>query len=155
MTVVFVKLPLTQYVIRVDTSSTDQVWMQFTFMAGVMFAFCFVPPLDPSFFDPLSYSHIHEKLQFMEMERGYVLIGNFNARFGRCAAQFLPAPYFLSGNTYPQTPDLVENRNVNAHILGGLCIDSDLFFVNNLKTNNRLHMSGLNYKKELSMDIIN
>lgn len=78
------------YEVHIDTSFIDQVWLQFTFVLGVMFAFCYVTSVDSLFFDPLSFSHIQENIKIAEMSRGYVLMGDFNAYFDNFSQQLLP-----------------------------------------------------------------
>lgn len=80
----------------VDTSFTDQVWMQFTFMPRVIFALCYVLPADSLFFDLLPFSHIQEKIMVMEMAKGYVLMSDFSAHFD-CFLQQLPEHYGMRG----------------------------------------------------------
>ena len=106
---VLVRRQLLQYVVHVDRQS-DQLWMQFSFMPGVVFAFCYVPPSDSLYFNPASFGLIQERLKTDEIGKKFLLVGDFNARFGRAVRQFIPECDLSSRFSYPVIPDSVENR---------------------------------------------
>lgn len=125
---------MSESVIYVDISISDQVWIQLKCAPGLLFGFCYIPPIDSPEFSHSTFGSIQEKLKTSEMRNGYFLIGDLNARIGRSVRQLpsraeLPnADSFL----YPNIPDDVQSCNDNAHVLSTLCIDASLVVVNNL-----------------------
>lgn len=88
-TVVLVKRLLRQFVVRVDPASLIKCGCSLRLCSGLCLPFVmYLRWIHRFFFYPLSFSNIQEKVKVMEMERGYVLICDFNARFGRWVAVF-------------------------------------------------------------------
>ena len=81
-TVVMVKKNLAQSAVNVDTSTVDQVWLQFRCVPGGVFGCCYVPPSDSLYFSHDSFASIQDKILSNEGNNKYVIIGDCNSRFG-------------------------------------------------------------------------
>ncbi len=60
-TVVCIRNSLCSQVSHIDTSREGQVWLQLKCVPGVLFGFCYIPPLDSADFKPELMSVIQEK----------------------------------------------------------------------------------------------
>ena len=59
-TIVMVKNYLSRQIYNIDTSMTDQVWMNIRCVPNVTFGFCYVPPSDSTYFTSQFFVNIHE-----------------------------------------------------------------------------------------------
>lgn len=135
-TAVFIKNYLTHFITNMDQSVTNQVWVQFSCVKGVLFGFCSIPPSDSPYFNHLSFSAIQEKIRSFDNNKEFVIIGDLNSRFG-LSIRNLPVKSEIPEShlyTYPAIPDDVSVANDNAYILGKICSDNDLLVLNNLST---------------------
>ncbi|MPC08434.1 hypothetical protein E2C01_001021 [Portunus trituberculatus] len=57
-----VKNYLAQSAMNVDTSTADQVWLQFPCVPGVVFGCCYIPPSDSPYFSHSSFASIQDKI---------------------------------------------------------------------------------------------
>lgn len=148
-TVVMVKNYLAQSTLRVDTSTEDQVWLQFRSLPGVVVAACYIPPSDSPYFSHDSFASIQDKVIENGNEKKYVIIGDLNARFGEFVRELpmraeLPDYYDYS---YPRIPDHVDRLNDNAYVLATLCIDHKFVVVNNLRVREKEFTSNVTYRQ--------
>ncbi len=81
-TVLMVKNYLSRFVVSVDTSIEDQVWLRLCCAPRVLFGFCYIPPNDSQYFSHQSFSAIQEKLSDDGSYDKYVIIGDVNDRLG-------------------------------------------------------------------------
>ena len=133
----------------VDVSTVDQVWLRLASIPRVIFGFCYVPPADSPYFNPILFSAIQEKVKAVKEDTSIVLFGDLNARFG-AAVQELPARAEIPDAihyTYPRIPDPVAAPNDNAIAMAALCVSEGLVVVNNLKTPDKYFPSNLTYRK--------
>ena len=135
----------------VDTSIVDQVWLSLKCVPGVLFGFSYVPPSDSPYFDHSLLSAIQEKLMTTEYNKGCILIGDLNARFGnlvRCLTSENELSESAGGLfSYPSIPDPVAVPTDSAKVLAGLCTDLQLLVVNDLCTPNKNFLSNLTYRQ--------
>lgn len=133
-TAVFIKNYLTPFTTNMDQSVTDQVWVQFSCVVGVVFGFCYIPPHDSPYFNHLSFSSIQEKIRNFDSDEEFIIIGDLNSRFGLSIRNLLVKSEIPDSHlyTYPAIPDNVSVANENAYILGTICSDNDLLVLNNL-----------------------
>ena len=61
-TIIMVKNYLSKQIYNIDTSMTDQVWLNIRCVPNVTFGFCYIPPSDSPYFTPQSFVNIHEKM---------------------------------------------------------------------------------------------
>lgn len=150
-TCVFVKHYLSAYVLSVDTSITDQVWIQFRCFPGVLFGFCYVPPSDSPYFDRFLVSKIQEKVLSNECENRCILVGDLNARFGNSVHAMLNSLHvqqqLVERFSYSDIPDPVAVPTDNAAVLAGLCVNAQLLLLNNLDAANRHFSGNLTYRQ--------
>lgn len=149
-TAVFVKDYLTPFITSVDNSVPDQVWIQASCMKGVVFGFCYVPPSDSPYFSHVSFSAMHEKITSFVNNEKFVIIGDFNSRFGS-SVRNLPMKSEIPDAqlyTYPIIPDAVGVANDNAVLLGSVCSDNALLVLNNLSTPLKCFRGGKTFKKK-------
>lgn len=66
----------------VDTSVSDQVWLRFRNIYGILFGFYYIPPSVSLYYSHDSYAAVQEKLKSEYIRNGYIIIGDMNARFG-------------------------------------------------------------------------
>ena len=148
-TVVLIKNCLSNFILNVDTSIQEQVWIRFRFAPNYMFAFCYIPPADSMYYSHVSFAKIQEKLQTCTTSVECVIIGDMNTRFGTLAKE-LPNMVGLpmcDNFSYPVIPDDVNVPNDNAFILSSICRESKLILLNNLKTPDKHFVSSKTYKK--------
>ena len=81
-TVVMVKNYLAQSNVRADTGTEDQVWLQLRSLPRVVISLCYIPPSDSPYFSHSSFASIQEKMMENGTDKKYIIIGDFNARFG-------------------------------------------------------------------------
>ena len=126
-----------------DTSVPDQIWFKLSFVAGVLFGCCYVPPSDSPYFSLASFSSIQAKIKMSEYyHKGCVIIGDLNARFGSTVRE-LPVCIDAPNISYPDLPDPVRVANDNANAMFGICVEENMVLVNNLKFGDRSFPSGL------------
>ena len=58
-TVVMVRNHLASQVYNIDNSTIDQVWLQLKCFPSLIFAFCYIPPTDSTYFSHNLFSNIH------------------------------------------------------------------------------------------------
>ena len=148
-TCVFIRDYLSKYISNVDTSINDQVWIRFKCISSVLFSFCYVPPSDSPYFDQNLLSKIQEKVFLNQCSNGCILVGDFNARFGSLIRDLLTT-YNVNDDEYKDfsylnISDPLTVPNDNANVLVGICKQSDLLLVNNLKTQQKTFSSALTY----------
>ena len=135
-TVVMVRNCLASQVYNIDNSMIDQVWLQLRCIPAVMFAFCYIPPTDSTYFNHNLFAYIHEQMSDYKGYKDICIIGDLNARFGS-SIQNMPSRSnnpVIQSFSYPVIPDNITSPNDNAFILSSICIDNDLVVVNNVKT---------------------
>ena len=81
-TVVMIRNHLANQVYNIDNSMIDQVWLQLKCFPSLIFAFCYVPPTDSTYFNHNLFSNIHDKMSDYKSYKNVCIIGNLNARFG-------------------------------------------------------------------------
>ncbi len=81
--VVLVRNYLADNVYDIDTSIGDQIWLQLRNCKGVLFGFCYIPPCDSQYYSHDAFSAIHNKIRFNHMNKGYIVMGDMNERFGK------------------------------------------------------------------------
>ena len=109
-TVVLVKNYLSSSVMKVDTTTQDQVWLQLKCITNVIFGFCYVPPSDSPYYTYQSFSTMQEKMTEAISGMKFCIIGDLNSRFGTYV-KCLPARSEIpdAGNySYPIIPDNVD-----------------------------------------------
>ena len=127
---------LASQVCNIDNSMLDQVWFQLKCIPTVMFAFCYIPPTDSTYFNHNLFAYIHEKMSDYKGYKDVCIIGDLNARFGS-SIQTMPSRSNNPGIqscSYPVIPDNITTPNDSAFILSSICIDNDLIVLNNVKT---------------------
>ena len=149
-TALFIKNYLTPFITNMDQSVPDQVWVQLSCVTGVAFGFCYVPPSDSPYFNHQSFSAIQEKIESFDGDKKFVVIGDFNARFGSSVRNLpikskIPDAHLY---TYPSLPDDVTIANDNAYVLGTICSDNNLLVLNNLSNVTKLFRGGKTFKKK-------
>ena len=110
---------------------------------------CSIPPSDSPYFSHDSFASIQDKVVGNEFENKYVIIGDFNARFGEFVRE-LPMGAELpdcDDYSYPHIPDHVDRLNDNAYVLATLCIDHKFVVVNNLRVRGKEFPSSVTYKQ--------
>ncbi len=60
-TVVLMRNCIVPFVHKVDTNVSDQVWLQFRNISGVLFGFTYIPPSDSQYYSYESFAAIQEK----------------------------------------------------------------------------------------------
>ena len=148
-TVVFIRNCFAEFILDVDTSIQEQVWIRFRFAPNHVFCFCYIPPADSQYYSHDLFAAIQEKLCGDSLRQECIVIGDMNARFGSLARD-LPSLVELpeSDNfTYPDLPDDVRLPNDNAFILSSVCQASKLVLINNLKTSDKHFLSRKTYRK--------
>ena len=121
-TVVMVRNYLANQVFNVDNSMLDQVWLQLECFPSLIFAFCYIPPTDSSYFSHNLFSNIHEKMSDFKSYKNVCIIGDLNARFGNSVRSIISR----STNTnihlcsYPSIPDDIASPNDSAYILSSI-----------------------------------
>ena len=146
-TVVFINNCFSEFILNVDNSIQEQVWIRFRFASNILFGFCYIPP--SQYYSHDLFAAIQEKLLSDSMKEECIILGDLNARFGIFARE-LPSLVELPGSdnyTYPDVPDDVRLPNENAFILSGVCQASKLVLINNLKTPAKHFMSSKTYRK--------
>ena len=131
-TCLIIKQCLNKYIVDVDTSIADQVWFRLMCVPGVLFGACYVPPSDSQYFNYASISNIQEKIKCSNGSK-CIVFGDLNTRLG-VAVRELPGGLGMLGYSYPNIPDPVPSPNDNATAVLGICVEEELFVVNNLKT---------------------
>ena len=81
-TIVLVKNYLASQIYDVDTNVIDQVWLRIRCVPGVMFAFCYVPPSDSTYFNHQSFATLNKKMSDLKENTTFFIVGDMNARFG-------------------------------------------------------------------------
>ena len=82
------------------------------------------------------------------MCNGYVLMDDFNGRFGSNARK-LPVRLNRNDMSYPEIADPVKVPNDNSNdLIGILCTDEHVLVLNNLKTCDSHFKSNLTYRQE-------
>lgn len=143
---VFIKVHLCQYVVEVDTSMRDQVWLKMQCIPGVLFGFCYVPPSDSPYFYFSLFSNIQNKVKSRKYGNSCVIVGDLNARFGEAVSE-LPVALGVEQCSYPDVPDQIRAPNDNASALLGVCVEENLLLLNNLKSGNKHFPSKLTSRR--------
>lgn len=97
-------------------SVVDKVWAGLACVLGVLFGFCYVPPADSPYFNPMVFSAIHERVKVMDESTRVIIMSDLSARFGEMVRN-LPRQ---TGNIdtsfydYPNLPDPVSHPTENA-----------------------------------------
>ena len=109
--VFLIKSYLWDKLVRVDVSEEDQIWLELSFLPGIVFGGCYIPPSDSMYYSDQSFAYMQS-----------------NARLGS-AVMTLPKddPHLIY-----RPVDNVKNPNASGRRLLGLCKDCDLLVVNNL-----------------------
>ncbi len=58
------------------------MWLRLERDPGVLFGFCYVPPIDSPYFDYALLSNIHTKVKMRGFGVSCMILGDLNARFG-------------------------------------------------------------------------
>ena len=135
-TVVMVRNHLSTQVYNIDNSILDQVWFQLKCFPSLMFAFCYIPPTDSTYFSHNLFSNIHDKMSDYKNYKNLCIIGDVNARFGK-SVRNIPSRSTnidIQSCSYPIIPDDITSPNDSAYILSSICVDNDLIVLNNVKT---------------------
>ena len=146
--VLLIKNCLCNYVQSVDLSIGDQIWLQLSNFEDVLFGFCYVPPHDSQYYSYEAFASIQERILSNHMRNGIIIMGDMNARFGKCVrdmAEMYDLPDVTI--TYPTIEDDVGAMNDNAELLSSICLDNNLLVLNNLKTQDRHYVSSKTYRK--------
>ncbi len=98
---------------QVDISMRDQVWLRLECGPGVLFGFCYVPPIDSPYFDCTLLSNIHTKVKMRRYGVSCMIVGDLNARFGHSFCE-LPVCLEQSQCSYRSIPDPLRTPNENA-----------------------------------------
>ena len=135
-TVVMVRNYLANQVFNVDNSMLDQVWLQLECFPSIMFAFCYIPPTDSSYFSHNLFSNIQEKMSDFKSYKNVCIIGDLNARFGNSVRSIISRSnnVNIQSCSYPNIPDDIASPNDSAYILSSICVDNNLIVLNNVKT---------------------
>ena len=135
-TVVMVRNHLSAQVYNIDNSTLDQVWFQLICFPSLMFAFCYIPPTDSTYFSHSLFSNIHDKMSDYKNYKNVCIIGDLNARFGN-SVRNIPSRSTnidIQSCSYPIIPDDITSPNDSAYILSSICVDNNLIVLNNVKT---------------------
>ena len=146
-TVLLVKNYVSKFIKKVDTRVDDQIWLQLHLAPKCLFAFCYVPPSDSLYYSHDSFASIQEKILASYPCHECFLIGDMNTRFGSSVRNLLSFPERMDEFSYPCIPDDVMFPNDNAFILSGICKETQLIVLNNLKTPTKHFMSNKTYRK--------
>ncbi len=143
-----VKNYVSKFIKKIDTEVDDQIWLQFQFAPKCLFGFCYVPPSDSLYYSHESFSSIQEKILASYPCEECFLIGDMNTRFGSSVRDLMRFPGLMDHEfSYPCIPDDVMFPNDNAFILSGICKETKLVVLNNLKTPTKHFMSNKTYRK--------
>ena len=135
-TVVMVRNHLANQVYNIDNSMIDQVWLQLKCFPSLIFAFCYVPPTNSTYFSHNLFSNIHDKMSDYKSYKNVCIIGDLNARFGN-SVRNIPSRSTnidIQSCSYPSIPDDITSPNDSAYILSSICVDNNLIVLNNVKT---------------------
>ena len=148
-TVVLVRNYLAKSIVYVDMCNVDQIWINFCFAPRTLFGFCYIPPPDSEYYSNVAFASIQEKVKHSARIDSYVLVGDFNARFGGSVRQ-IPSladiPNCVSYE-YPDLPDPTCQPNDNAKTLRGIGIEDGLVVLNNMKVHQHHFKGGKTFKK--------
>ena len=145
--VVCVKACITHLVQSVDLSIRDQVWLT---LQNSLFGFCYISPIDSSYFSNVSFSSIQERLCAGQGKYGCILMEDMNARFGESVRDLLThmSTRCCKSLSYPSIADAVNVANSNADLLASLCCENNVLVINNLKTSCRHYIGNKTYRKK-------
>ena len=147
---VFVRRNLAASVTHVDTSFTDQVWLQVACLMPFMIGFCYVPPHDSPYFSMDAFGNVQRKVKLCEeLNLAPLIIGDLNCRFGKGVQMLVSSSVKLPPGkfSYPSVPDDVRYPNENANCIAPICTDNGLLVVNNLREDETVHTSKLTFKR--------
>ena len=101
-------------------------------------------PLNIILYSNVSFASMQEKVRHSGGIDGYVLVGDFNARFG-VTVKDIPCLAEVANNTlyeFPSLPDSIHQSNENAKVLRGICVEDGLMVFNNVKVHEQQHFKG-------------
>lgn len=146
--VVLVRNSLSKFVYNVDSSIGDQIWMQFSNVADVMFGFCYVPPSDSQYFSLDVFAAMKRKIMYSHAKNGCIIMGDMNARFGKAVRDLIELCELPGLNiSYPIIEDCVDMKNDNAEFLSAICLDHNFIVLNNLKVEDKHFVIGKTFRK--------
>ena len=127
----------------------DQVWLQLRCIPDIMFAFCYIPPTDSTYYNHNLFSNLHLKMSDYKNYKNVCIIGDLNARFGN-SVRNIPSSSNnpdIQSCSYPNIPDDITSPNDSAYLLSSICVDNNLIVLNNVKTNTCYFPSQKTFKR--------
>ena len=150
-TVVCIKNCFVNLVHSTDVSVGDQVWLKLRNLQDASIGFCYIPPSDSQYYSHASFAAIQERLLSSNVNKGFVIMGDMNCRFGGLVRDLpirvLPESASTADLSYPVLCDDTNATNNNAEVLFNRCSENNLVVVNNLKTHDKHFVSNKTYKK--------
>ena len=127
---------LANQVYNIDNTMVDQVWFQSKCIPAVLFGFCYVPPMDSSYFNHQLFANLHEKINDYNGFNNICIIGDMNARFGSTVSNLLSRSSnpCIQACSYPVIEDDISSPNNSAFLLSSICVDNELVVLNNIKS---------------------
>ena len=141
--IVFVKFHLAKYLTDIDTSEQDQVWFCFTFLPGVQFGGCYIPPSDSTYYSESNHANILSKCM-VNPDIESVVFGDLNSRVGAALGELSK----LYDNISYIPVDKLQTPSDHGKKLLPIAKDGGLFFVNNLVYQGRYYKGNLTFRRK-------
>ena len=141
-----IRKSLRMFLLEVDNSSRDQLWIRLSFIPNVWLGGYYLPPSDSPYYSDSYFSSIQERC--MDSDYQFIVLGDFNSRLGSSIRDLAQEDNDIHITYSEDLPDPVQRANQNGRKLLQLCQDIKCVVVNNLKTATRHFKGALTFRKK-------
>ena len=106
---------IAKHIARIETPSTECIFLKLKCLPNVIFAACYLPPSDSPYHTWAPISEIQEQME-REPDAQFVIMGDLNARFGDNRTAFLEDKG-IDNASYYKSPDTIASPNQNARYI--------------------------------------